>query len=135
MKQRFQIHMGVGTISLLMIFVVLCMVILSSLSFLSAKESRDLALREKEEITAYYTADAIAVWLYQQIEPQVSLIDNYEHLQQLDITKQQDIHFVLDEKSITIQIPVAHEKKLQICVQADGAILSWGVIQEEGENL
>lgn len=134
MKQRFQIHMGVGTISLLMIFVVLCMVILSSLSFLSAKESRDLALREKEEITAYYTADAIAVWLYQQIDPQVSLADTYEHLQQLDIIAQ-DIHLVLDEKSITMQIPMTHEKILQICVQADGTILSWGVVQEEGENL
>lgn len=134
MKQRFQIHMGVGTISLLMIFVVLCMVILSSLSFLSAKESRDLALREKEEITAYYTADAIAVWLYQQIDPQVSLADTYEYLQQLDIIAQ-DIHLVLDEKSITMQIPMTHEKILQICVQADGTILSWGVVQEEGENL
>lgn len=135
MKQKIQFHMGVGTISLLMIFVVLCMVILSSLSFLSAKGSRDLALREKEEITAYYTADASAVQLYQQFRSDASLMDNYEHLKALEMIAQQNIQLSMEEDFITMMIPMRNGAQLQVCVQADGTILSWGVVHEEGEKL
>lgn len=135
MKQRFQFHMGVGTISLLMIFVVLCMVILSSLSFLNAKASRDLAMREKAEITSYYTADAAGVLLYQQFQPLSTIDANYDKIVGLDIVKQNNIIVTRDETSILMEIPMDYKKQLQIRIQEDGTIVLWGVHQEQGEDI
>lgn len=135
MKAKTQLHMGVGTISLLMIFVVLCMVILASLSFLTAKGSLDLAIREKEEVTSYYEADASAVYLVQHFDAKKSLNENYEQLSTLALSKEQEIDVELEEASILILIPMEHEKQLQVRIQSDGTTTAWGVVHEKGETL
>ncbi len=54
---------NVGSASILMIFAVLCLTILSTLSFLSADADRKLAERAADAVTDWYAADGAAAEL------------------------------------------------------------------------
>lgn len=59
-KKTFSSGMNVGSSSILVTFVLLCLVTFAALSFVSAKADYNLAVQTAERITNYYSADTSA---------------------------------------------------------------------------
>ncbi len=57
MKQKRNFHFGIGTSSILMIFVVVCLTVFAVLSFSTARADQRLTEKALEETAAYYAAD------------------------------------------------------------------------------
>lgn len=75
MRNKNTIGFGVGTSSLLMILIVLCMTILAVLSYLNVRNNTEL-YNEKERITKeYYQTDSNAIRIYAKIDE--ILYDSY----------------------------------------------------------
>lgn len=68
MSEKRSPHMGIGVISLAVIFVVLCMTVLALLSWQTARNERALAQRAGETVQAYYAADAQACHIRRALE-------------------------------------------------------------------
>lgn len=56
-KKSFSAGMNVGSSSILVTFVLLCLVTFAALSFVSARSDYNLALKTADRITSYYAAD------------------------------------------------------------------------------
>lgn len=131
-----QMHMGTGIISLIMIFVVLCMAIISTLSYLSASQSEQLIDKEIAQSTSTYEKEAIATKLYYKI-------DELRYLPIEDIMSNSVIKGMIQENKITwtsendilnINLPVHVDMvlTLQLHVQITSTdILFWSMIKEE----
>lgn len=68
MKKKFSSGMNVGSSSILVIFVLLCLVCFAALSFLSANSDYKLSLQTAERTTKYYEANSKAELYLANIE-------------------------------------------------------------------
>ena len=68
MKQKGNFHFGVGTSSILMIFVVLCLTVFAVLSFSTARADQRLTEKALAGTAAYYAADVQAEETLAQID-------------------------------------------------------------------
>ena len=59
-KKTFSAGMNVGSSSILVTFVLLCLVTFAALSFVSANADHELTVETADRITAYYEADNLA---------------------------------------------------------------------------
>lgn len=59
-KKQFAAGMNVGSSSILVTFVLLCLVTFAALSFISARADNELSKQTADRITAYYKADSLA---------------------------------------------------------------------------
>jgi len=74
-NKKSSIGFGVGTSSLLMIMIVLCMTILATLSYLNVKNNTELYNEKERMIKEYYQADENAIKIYANIDK--ILYDSY----------------------------------------------------------
>jgi len=74
-NKKTTIGFGMGTSSLLMILIVLCMTILATLSFLNVKNNTELYNEKERMIKEYYQADRDAIKIYAKIDE--ILYDSY----------------------------------------------------------
>lgn len=116
-KKQFSAGMNVGSSSVLVTFVLLCLVTFAALSFVSANADNELTNQTADRITAYYTADTLAevnlanidsllskhakecdeTEFYNTIENVFSDNSNYEIIRDNDSTF---IHYVIPVSSI-----------------------------------
>lgn len=69
MNNKFKMSFGIGTPSILLIFVSLIITVLSTLSLLTASSSFKLAKKSSDYVSSYYKADSIIEeWLSQTYE-------------------------------------------------------------------
>ena len=73
MKQKNELHLSVGTSSILMIFVVLCLTTFGVLSYVTANADYKLSKKNADAVTAYYKADTKANELLKTIDSQLLL--------------------------------------------------------------
>lgn len=115
MKKNTSLKIGVGTPTILMIFVVLCMVILSILSLQEANFNQELAKKEKTYLINYYEADTKGKQIVSSLKQEG--LEATETKYQLDIqTLDPDYQFILEI-----------DETKQLNVQLDGTfnIKSW----------
>lgn len=120
MKQRTSIHMGVGTSSMMMIFVVLCLTTLGILSFVSAKADLTLTEKVKESTTSYYNGEY-------KVEKTLSKIDEillyasresngnqqvYEEIARELLSDEEDIF--LEGSLVFFKIPISSTMEIQV---------------------
>jgi hypothetical protein len=72
-KEKNEFHLTVGTSSILMIFVVLCLTTFGVLSFVTANADYKLSNKNAEAVTAYYQADSKANELLKTIDSELLL--------------------------------------------------------------
>lgn len=72
MKKKITGGINVGTSSILVTFVLLCLVTFAALSFLSANSDYNLSKQSAERTTQYYAANSMAEYFLANIEGQLS---------------------------------------------------------------
>lgn len=126
------LKIGVGTVTILMIFVVLCMVILSVLSLKEAQMNEALVNKEKGYTQAYYEAKTKADLIYDEIsDTSVSLATRIENIE-----RQYEVRVAQDAQSIRYVVAINKQKQLQVIVKNDEtlAIASYAVQNNKGED-
>lgn len=127
MKKK-SISIGIGVMSLLMIFIILCMVVLAVLSYQNAQQSEALALREKETLTQYYTSQKKATLLYAEIleHKGKSLEEIHKAMQQSLELNYQNVTISLESDILTITIEDPDPNKFRVQLDSQLQILQWG---------
>ena len=79
MKQQSKNHsagVSIGMVSILMIFVVLCLTTFATLSFVSARADLKLSKKASDSVSEYYAADSAAETYLAQIAIQLETADS-----------------------------------------------------------
>lgn len=79
MKQQSKNHsagVSIGMVSILMIFVVLCLTTFATLSFVSARADLKLSKKASDSVSEYYAADSAAETYLAQIASQLETADS-----------------------------------------------------------
>lgn len=79
MKQQSKNHsagVSIGMVSILMIFVVLCLTTFATLSFVSARADLKLSKKASDSVSEYYAADSTAETYLAQIASQLETADS-----------------------------------------------------------
>lgn len=109
MKDSGSLKIGIGTPTILMIFVVLCMVILSVLSFQEADHNMMLAEKEKNYVTNYYEAKAKANQIANELQ----------NLSIKDIQEKHDLIIKEDQSSYQYQCSIDKKKEINVVLDKD----------------
>ena len=92
MKQQSKNHsagVSIGMVSILMIFVVLCLTTFATLSFVSARADLKLSKKASDSVSEYYAADSTAETYLAQIASQLETADSsWQQTVSLSDTKQ-----------------------------------------------
>ncbi|MEG0275256.1 MAG: hypothetical protein RR690_09005 [Longicatena sp.] len=140
-KTKRNVQIGLGASSILMIFVVLCMMILSVLAYNQAKQNYDIAKREAVYEEAYRKADTKASILYEVLNTYVKEDGSLDKtLARLDVQEQfqsGDVQYELQNQTISIHIKVNAQQSLQVVLEQVGNEVisnSWKLISTGGQT-
>ncbi|MGX8834629.1 hypothetical protein ACWG0P_10475 [Amedibacillus sp. YH-ame6] len=140
-KTKRNVQIGLGASSILMIFVVLCMMILSVLAYNQAKQNYDIAKREAVYEEAYRKADTKASILYEVLNTYVKEDGSLDKtLARLDVQEQfqsEDVQYELLNQTISIHIKVNAQQSLQVVLEQVGNEVisnSWKLISTGGQT-
>ena len=134
-KKQFSPGMNVGSSSILVTFVLLCLVTFAALSFVSANADHILAEKTGERIQAYYAGDSAAEINLANIDGQLTMFaansdesDFYNGIEKLfsdndlyTVTKQDDdvmIHYeipVTETQILSVTLKAVYPKDLNDC--------------------
>lgn len=109
------VNTGTGGISILAVFVVLCLTTLATLSLVSAQADLSLAERAAQSATQYYDADARAEEKLAEIVPALTQQDWQAAVQGLNCTVEMEDSTAL----IGYEVPVNEIKTLQAVIQVE----------------
>ncbi|MDR0818155.1 MAG: hypothetical protein LBN43_01095 [Oscillospiraceae bacterium] len=68
MKTKTPIRLSIGSVSIMMLFAVICLILLAALSLVASNSQLNLANRTAEHVTNYYAADFTASEIYESIK-------------------------------------------------------------------
>lgn len=111
-EKRKQIRVGLGASSILMIFVVLCMMILSVLSYSKALQKEDIANRSKLVQKAYSEADARLQYVLHEMNHTLPLDTNSKELMD-----SYEITYEIKGNIITLTCPVNEHSQLRAVIE------------------
>jgi hypothetical protein len=128
MKEKKQMGLNIGSASIIMLFSVLCLTVLASLSMLSANSQWKLANRSADAVSKYYAADTTASQVYNRIR-------------QGDTT---DVNFYEDEEGntyLSYEVPIDSNQTLSVVLlDSDGpdgeppVIVEWKAVDSGNWN-
>ena len=121
-KERRNISLGLGVPTILAVFIILCMCILSVLTYMNASHNHASWKKEKANIVSYYEADTKA----KQI---VNALRNQEDM--AFIEEKYDVNFKKEETNIVFQVIMKDRKYLSVSMDENLNILAWKRIKEE----
>ena len=121
MKKKFASGMNIGTSSILVTFVLLCLVTFAALSFVSANSDYTLSKQAAERTTRYYEANKMAEIYLANIEAQLSKSRSY--CSDEDSYMQNIRHLFADNDTITVSTKEGHTS------------ISYAVAINENQNL
>ncbi|ADL03907.1 hypothetical protein [Lacrimispora saccharolytica] len=139
-KQERAYKANIGTPSLILIFIVMCLITFGMLSLSAAKSEWNLAERNAAAVTEYYRADGEGEAFYQMVSEQAEQVreislDPEEQKQLLARSLKGAYH--PEDETVTVQIPMERSQALSIelVLQSEGRekirISRWKVIQTE----
>ncbi len=126
---------GTGYLSLMMIFVVLCLTILAALSFSAAESERKYSEKSAAYTKAYYEADTRAKQTYAQLSETVSSYTDYSDfmlLGELDAKEGISYECYPDRIDISWSTPINERQSIYsaISISDNGtAVTDWRTIQ------
>lgn len=126
-KKTFSAGMNVGSSSILVTFVLLCLVTFAALSFVSANADNKLAKQTAERVSAFYAADCTAEINLANIDGQLNMLVNnvstekefYEGIE--DLFSDNNLYTVIynnDDVYINYEIPVNDIQSLSVSLKA-----------------
>lgn len=139
-KQEIGYRANIGTPTLILIFMILCLVTFGMLSLSTAKSEWNLAQRNADSITEYYRADKEGEAFYQLVLQEVNHAQKEDgDSQTVKNTLSRELGDYYDSQTGTIstQIPMKRSQslaiKLNVLPDQKGKILisQWKVIQTE----
>lgn len=105
MKSKIKMSFGIGTPSILLIFVSLTITVLSTLSLLTANSSFRLAKKSSDYVSSYYKADSIAEeWLSETYENLKNGIEPKNNVFVSPISDFQSIEIIIDIENDNFKI-------------------------------
>lgn len=124
-KKQFSVGMNVGSSSILVTFVLLCLVTFAALSFVSAKADNDLAIETSDRIAAYYTADSLAEVNLANIDSLLSkhakVYDEKEYFDKIDSLFADNSNYTIqhdgEDTFIHYDIPVTNNQDLSVTLK------------------
>lgn len=139
-KQEITYKASIGGPSLILIFIVMCLVTFGMLSLSAAKSERDLAERNASAVKEYYLTDGEGEEFYQMVLEEVKEIKRretepgrYEAL----LTQKLGDYYLPEKRLVTTQIPMAYSQALFIELsprfegEGEVQVIKWKVIQTE----
>ena len=125
-KKQFSPGMNVGSSSILVTFVLLCLVTFAALSFVSANADHNLAVKTGERIQAYYAGDSAAEINLANIDGQLNMYaadtDEDEYYNGIeDLFSDNNLYSVSNENGdvlIHYEIPVSDTQMLSVTLKA-----------------
>lgn len=139
-KQENRYKANIGTPSLILIFIVMCLITFGLLSLSTAKSEWNLAERNALAVTEYYRADGEGEAFYQMVLKQTAVVrekslDSQERKRLLVRELGEAYH--PEEETVTVQIPMERSQALFIELllqpeeRVDIRISKWKIIQTE----
>jgi hypothetical protein len=109
---------GVGGVSIIMVFAVLCLTIFAVLSLVTARSEQALAERHAGAVTDYYAADSLAAEVYDALSPSGETPESV-----LGVTVSQP-----SANSLSYTVPIDASRELCVLLLREGEalrILEW----------
>ena len=118
-NEKRGIQIGLGASSIFMIFVVLCMMILSVLSYTRALQNEKIAQREKLYQEAYARSDTGAQLLVNEMRQHADLrLEQLLKLEQVEkLLEEYNMETKWSQAELLVNIPVQEEQQLQLRLQ------------------
>lgn len=139
-KQEIGYRANIGGPSLILIFIVMCLVTFGMLSLSTAKSEHNLAERNASAITEYYRADGEGEAFYQMVLDKVKAVkekgQGQAQYQEL-LAQELGNYYHQEEKTVVTQIPMERSQALFIELipdfekEGEVGISKWNVIQSE----
>jgi hypothetical protein len=139
-KQEIGYRANIGGPSLILIFIVMCLVTFGMLSLSAAKSEHNLAARNASAVTEYYRADGEGEAFYQMVLEKVEAVKakgreqkEYEEL----LAQELGNYYRPEEGTVITQIPMTRSQALTIELipefeeKGDVRVSKWKVIQTE----
>lgn len=139
-KQEIRYRANIGGPTLILIFIVMCLVTFGMLSLSAAKSQRELAERNASAVKEYYLTDSEGEEFYRMVLEEVREMKrnapepgNYEEL----LAQELGDYYQPEEGIVTTQIPMAHSQALSIELspsflgEGEVWVRKWKVIQTE----
>lgn len=105
MKSKIKMSFGIGTPSILLIFVSLTVTVLSTLSLLTANSSFKLARKSSEYVSSYYEADSVVQeWLSETYENLKNGIKPESNIFIVPISDGQSLELIIDFNNDNLSI-------------------------------
>lgn len=120
------LKIGIGTPTILMIFVVLCMVILCVLSFMEANTNTNMSEKEANYTQNYYKAKTQAELIYHALisEEEISTINNQYQVEIQETDTELEYYVTIDEK-----------KQLHVVIDRnDLSVIHMWNVETKGDN-
>ena len=140
-KARKNVQVGLGAVSILMIFVILCMMVLSVLSFSRAQQNDKTALRERSFQEAYHKADTQAQILYEllvQYNASYTSMNTLVEVPELEerLHRKGTSYEVKDDRlHVYIHVNETQQLKLQFCKSVAGIEKTeWKLVSTGGSS-
>lgn len=118
-NEKRGIQIGLGASSIFMIFVVLCMMILSVLSYTRALQNEKIAQREKLYQEAYARSDTEAQLLVNEMRQHADLrLEQLLKLEQVEkLLEEYHMETKWSQAELLVNIPVQEDQQLQLRLQ------------------
>ena len=118
-NEKRGIQIGLGASSIFMIFVVLCMMILSVLSYTRALQNEKIAQREKLYQEAYARSDTGAQLLVNEMRQHADLrLEQLLKLEQVEkLLEEYHMETKCTQAELLVNIPVQEDQQLQLRLQ------------------
>ncbi len=139
-KQENGYRANIGGPSLILIFIVMCLVTFGMLSLSTAKSEHNMAERNASAITEYYRADGEGEAFYQMVLNKVREVKEKGQGQtgtQDMLAQELGNYYHKEEKTVVTQIPMPHSQALFIELvpsfegKGEVRISKWNVIPSE----
>lgn len=114
-ENRRRIRVGIGASSIMMIFVVLCMMILSLLSYSKALQKEHIADRAKLVQEEYTRADAVMQFVVKELSD-IELQDEDRLL-----LKDHNINYEYKDDQLVLQVEINHQSNLYAVLEQQGS--------------
>ncbi|MCR0263703.1 hypothetical protein MKC73_07260 [[Clostridium] innocuum] len=134
-NEKRGIQIGLGASSIFMIFVVLCMMILSVLSYTRALQNEKIAQREKLYQEAYARSDTGAQLLVNEMRQHADLrLEQLLKLEQVEkLLEEYHMETKWSQAELLVNIPVQEDQQLQLRLQKQNKgllIKAWKTIMK-----
>ena len=134
-KEKKSIGVGIGSSSILVIFVILCLTTFSALSLVSANADLKLTMRTNSAITDFYNADSLAEEKIESIAKFISLDDENDiiasNLESIGVF----VESIDNNTNYSFNIKIDDIKTLYVKLDENLSPIIWNVLVEDMADL